>query len=151
MNYAHEIKRLLNIQKNMFDHYFEMVLNGDFYNIKEVLDRIYNLEKNINILEFKLKKSKKDDSIILASNELEIKFNNVTKYQYLNSIGCKENYILSIAYQKYLRIFKQKCFDTSNYDHRFYEYYMSNLSRGVKNKIILLNLKKDYISFKNKV
>jgi hypothetical protein len=150
MKYANEIKRLLNNQKNLFDFYFEMVLTGDFFNMKEALDRIYNMEKIINILEFKLKKSKKDDTIVLASNELVIKFHNVTKYEYLNSIGCKENYILSIAYQKYLRILKSKGHDTSNYDHQFYKYYMSNLSRGVKNKTIFMNLRKDYISFINK-
>jgi len=103
------------------------------------------------MLEFKLKKSKRDSSIILLPNELSIKFNTTNKYHYLNSIGCKENYILSIAYQKYLRILKQKGYDTSSYDHNFYDYYMSNLGRGVKNKIIFLNLRKDYMSFINKV
>ncbi len=147
MNYANEIKRLLNIQKNLFDLYFEMVLNGNFKDMKEILDRIYNMERIINTLEFKLKKLKRDDSIILLPEELHIKFNIINKYKYLNSIGCKENYILSIAYQKYLRILKQKGFDTSKYDHKFYNYYMSNLGSGVKNKTIFLNLRKDYITF----
>lgn len=147
MNYAKEIKRLLNIQKELFDLYFEMVLNGNFKDMKEILDRIYNIERIINMLEFKLKKSKKDDSIIVLHSESNLKFNNTNKYKYLNSIGCKENYILSIAYQKYLRILTKKGFDTSNYDHKFYDYYMSNLGRGVKNKTIFLNLRKDYNTF----
>jgi hypothetical protein len=150
MRCTKEIKRLLYIQKNLIEDYFVMVINGDFKNIKDTLDRIYNIEKRINELALSYYRSFIDYSIVLTGDELKSYDNYISKYQYFNKFGCKENYLMSIEYNKYLRIFKSKGYNIEAFDHCFYDYYMSNLGKGLKNKTIFKNLEKDHISFINK-